>query len=230
MTRVYVIHGLMGTAAYHFGPQIEAWNERYTVIPIDLPGHGSTREAATEPYFGSALNWVAGQIRTRGPGHLVGLSLGASVAIHMGLEHPELCESLVLTGYAPVIPANMTDLMEQQYHMFLAIQDTNPALAKEFEALHGERWHNTLKAVLTDMTYHYPAVAPEQIRTLSVPTLVLNGSAERHEREAACDMANLNDQVEAGLVPGAGHTAEMQQPDAYTRIVEAFWDRVRQPR
>lgn len=193
---------------------------------MNLPGHGNSSSEAPEPFFQPALSWVYGQIKEHGKGHIVGLSLGASIAIHMALEHPELCESIVLTGYAPAIPSDMTGIMEQQYEMFLHIEDHNPEAAKEFMNLHGEKWYRTLQAVLKNMTFHYPAVTNEQIQGLGVPTLVLNGSSEKHERDAVSDMASLNHCIEVGLIPSAGHTANMQQPEIYNLVVEAFWDRL----
>lgn len=51
MTRMYVLHGLMGTAATHFAPQLSALADDFTFIPIDLPGHGMTTEPATDDYL-----------------------------------------------------------------------------------------------------------------------------------------------------------------------------------
>jgi pimeloyl-ACP methyl ester carboxylesterase len=99
-------------------------------------------------------------------------------------------------------------------------------MAQEFQDLHGIRWHETLEAVLTDMTFHYPAVSPAQIRALSVPALVLNGSIEPHEREAALFMVHENPAIEMGLIPGAGHTANIQEPEIYNRVVQSLWLRI----
>lgn len=226
MRTIYLIHGLMGTAQRHFGPQIEEWNSAETVIALDLPGHGTRPDEAPVPYFPGALAWAIEQIQAHGRGHIVGISLGASVAIHLAMEYPDLCESIVLTGYAPAIPADMAPLMEQQYETFLNIRETAPDIAREFESLHGNKWYRTLKAVMDDMTFHYPAVSPEQLQRLRVPTLVLNGAQESHEREAACTMARLNDQIAVGLIPRAGHTAELQQPVLYNLMVKTFWGQV----
>ncbi len=76
------------------------------------------------------------------------------------------------------------------------------------------------------MTFHHPTVSPEQLQRLRVPTLVLNGAQERHEREAACEMARVNDQITVGLIPGAGHTAGLQQPVFYNLMVKTFWGQV----
>lgn len=224
--RIYVIHGLMGTARQHFGPQLEEWNSSHEVIPLDLPGHGPDSDEAPTPYFSAARAWAAQQMACRGSGHIVGLSLGASVAMHLAIEYPQLCESLVLTGYAPAIPEDLRPLMEQQYQTFSKISETAPDVAAEFALWHGEKWYRTLMAVMDDMTFHYPTVAAEQIQRLRVPTLVLNGAQEAHERQAACEMADLNGHVRVGLIPGAGHTAELQQPALYNLMVKTFWDQL----
>lgn len=226
MRTIYLIHGLMGTARHHFGPQLQEWKSSARVLPLDLPGHGGRSDEAPVPYFHGALAWAADHVKRHGRGHIVGLSLGASVAIHLAMAYPDLCESIVLTGYAPAIPAAMVPLMERQYETFSNIHRTMPDVAAEFESLHGDKWYRTLKAVLDDMTFHYPTVSPEQLQGLRVPTLVLNGAQEQHEREAACEMARHNDQITVGLIPGAGHTAELQQPVLYNLMVNTFWGQV----
>jgi len=226
MEKVYLIHGLMGTSDYHFRPQIQAWQKEYDVVPLDLPGHGNNPEEPEESFFQQALSWVYNQIKTRGRGHILGLSLGASVAIHLALEHPNLCESIVLTGYIPAVPKDMAGIMERQYEMLLNIEENNPEVAKEFMELHGDRWYQTLKTVLREMTFNYPTVSREQIQKLSVPALVLNGAIEQHERNAACEMANLNREIQIGLIPEAGHTANLQQSDVYNLMVKSLWNRI----
>lgn len=52
------------------------------MIPLDLPGHGTGSDEAPVPYFQGALAWAAEQVEAHGRSH-VGLSLGASVAIHL---------------------------------------------------------------------------------------------------------------------------------------------------
>lgn len=226
MSKIYVIHGLMGTSVRHFENQIHAWHTSHEVIAIDLPGHGNNQLDAQDPFFDPALRWVREQVRLKGKGHIVGLSLGASVAIHLALKNPELCESIVLTGYAPAIPTHMTGIMKEQYEAFLSIEENSPEVAKEFMRLHGERWYQTLKAVLKDFTFNYPTVTLGQIQKLNVPTLVLNGSNEKHERDAVCEMSNSNKIIQAGLIPGAGHTANMEHPEIYNLIVQTFWSNI----
>lgn len=223
MEKIYFIHGLMGISEYHFKQQIDEFKSDYEIIPLNLPGHGNNPNRAKEPFFPQALSWAQIQISEHGKGHIVGLSLGASVAIHIALQNPHLCESVVLTGYAPYVPDHMNGIMEKQYKMFLNIEDNNPEVAKEFKELHGDKWYETLKFVLKQMTFNYPSISNEQLQNLIVPTLVLNGANEEHERKAVCEIANVNKDILIGLIPNAGHTANIEQANVYNSILKSFW-------
>lgn len=213
----------MGISEEHFKPQIDELQDKYKIIPLNLPGHGNNPIQAEASFFQQALTWVQEQMREHGKGHVVGLSLGASIAIHVALKTPELCESIVLTGYAPYVPKNMTEIMEQQYDMFLNIEKNSPETANEFEELHGDNWYETLKCVLNQMTFHYPSVSNDQLLNIKVPMLVLNGANEEHERNAVCEIANVNEDISIGLIPNAGHPANTDQPDVYNSLLRTFW-------
>lgn len=111
--RVYLLHGLMGTGETHFVHQIQGLQEQYEVIAVNLPGHGNNEVAISRPFFETTLNWLEGLVKENGKGHVVGLSLGASLGIHLGLKTPELVKSLTLTGYAPKVPDELKGVMEK---------------------------------------------------------------------------------------------------------------------
>lgn len=220
---LYMLHGLMGTAESHFSPQIEALCEKFELIPIDFPGHGSNELEATSSFFENTIQWMIEEVKSKGPGLILGQSLGASVALHSAIRHPELFEGVIVTGYAPTIPENMQDLMQQQYEYFMKIDTNNPAVANQFKELHGKRWFDTMRYVLEDFTFHYPVASDSMIEKLQVPTLILNGADEKHEREAVCHLANLNPKITVGLIPNAGHQANLEQPELYNRLVLDYW-------
>jgi pimeloyl-ACP methyl ester carboxylesterase len=215
----------MGTADTHFSNQISCLDDRYELILLDLPGHGNSLVEATDHYFEDALNWVTTQIRENGEGYLVGLSLGASMAIHITLKTPEFVKGMVLTGYSPFIPEELKDVMAKQYEYFLKIEENDPKIAEHFKNLHGDKWKRTMKKVLQTMTFRYPAADQEDIQNLRVPTLILNGSDQLHEVEAAAYIKKMNDEVNIGLIPNAGHTANIDQPGIYNRMLEDFLER-----
>ncbi|MBY6037666.1 alpha/beta hydrolase [Fictibacillus nanhaiensis] len=224
--RLYLIHGLMGTGEQHFHPQLMNLKDKFDLYPIDLPGHGSNQEPAADPYFEHALEWVAQHIRIQGKGHIMGVSLGASIGIHLAIRYPELVESLILTGYAPFIPQYLEETMEKQYHSFLAIKETAPETASHFQSLHGDRWYKTLKLVLDTFTYHYPTMTKVDFEKLIVPTLLLNGEKEKHECEAAILLKEYSKNIHIGLVPFAGHVANLEQPEMYNHLVTTFINKI----
>ncbi|ELK46610.1 alpha/beta fold hydrolase [Bacillus sp. SB49] len=222
MKRLYFLHGFMGTAETHFQSQLIHLKEEFELVPLDLPGHGSCSTDAGDPYFPSALQWVIERIQEEGKGFLWGLSLGASLAVHTAIKLPQYVEGIILTGYTPRVPESLTEVMNKQYDYFLHIEEHERSLADQFKALHGDRWKSTLRNVLHGMTFHYPALDDEAIEQLTAPTLVLNGSTEKHEREAAIHMKARNAAIQIGLLPNAGHTANMDQPEACSKLASSF--------
>ena len=220
--KVYLLHGFMGTAHSHFSHQVAKWKDSYELIPLDLPGHGNAKEDSSENYFEESLEWLISQLERQGEGYIVGLSLGASLAIHTALIIPELVKGVVLTGYSPFIPDAMKNVMEKQYEYFLNIQKNDEKVAQHFAYLHGERWKETLKNVLHTMTFNYPTVSNDELKNITVPLLILNGSQEFHEVDAVSIIKKTVHEAEVGLVPNSGHTANIDQPEVYNRMVEHF--------
>ena len=212
----------MGTAETHFSNQISELKDSYELIPLDLPGHGNLSIEASENYFEDTLNYVIAQIKDKGEGFIVGLSLGASLAVHIALKAPSLVKGIVLTGYSPFIPEELKEVMEKQYEYFINIEENDANIAEHFMKLHGDRWKSTLRNVLYTMTFNYPTATQEHIDNIQVPMLILNGSNELHEVEGATYIKKIKNDIKIGLVPNAGHTANIDQPDIYNKILESF--------
>ena len=220
--RVYLLHGFMGTADLHFGQQKTFFEKNMEVVALTLPGHGDSKVKAEENYFERALDWVIEEMRQTGPGYLIGLSLGASLAIHIAIREPELVEGIVLTGYTPFIPDYLKNVMEEQYAYFNHIEENDKETAAYFKEIHGDQWFDMLQKVNKMMTYHYPSVSENQIAEIEVPVMVLNGGNELYEIEAVQFMKRSNDKIKIGLIPDAGHTANIDQPELYNSIVQQF--------
>lgn len=219
---VYLIHGLMGTGEMHFKEQLEALREEFTIIPIDLPGHGQNSRDADDPFFEHTLEWLISELRKREPGILIGLSMGASFALHAAIRYPELTKGIVLTGYVPSIPEDMNAIMERQYQFLYNIKAEAPEVVKDYLLLHGPRWETTLHRVVKCFTYHYPAVSDEQIKKLTVPTLLINGGNEKHEVDSVHHLSSLNNLITPGIIPNCGHLANTENPSIFNRMTLEF--------
>jgi 3-oxoadipate enol-lactonase len=82
---------------------VPALNRTFEVLTIDLPGHGHSPPPAPGARLADFSRLTAGCLAQASclPVHLVGLSLGALVALQIALDFPELVRSLTLTnGFA----------------------------------------------------------------------------------------------------------------------------------
>ncbi|WP_231607247.1 alpha/beta fold hydrolase [Fictibacillus sp. 18YEL24] len=222
-----MLHGFMGTAKTHFSSQISYFEDSHELILLDLPGHGQSPVTASENYFENAVEFVISQIKKYGDGFILGLSLGASLAIHIALREAELVKGIIVTGYSPFIPEDLKEVMENQYEYFLNIEENDKNIATHFNNLHGDKWLDTLKKVLHTMTFNYPTMSMEDIKKIKPPVLMINGSIELHEVEAAIYLKKQNNEFEIGLIPFAGHTANIDQPEIYNRMVSSFLEKAR---
>lgn len=80
-----------------WAPQLASLSARHRVVAPDLRGHGRSSSATTP---GRYCDDVAALVHHLGggPATLVGLSMGAGVAVDAALEHPHLVSALVVMG------------------------------------------------------------------------------------------------------------------------------------
>lgn len=221
---VYVLHGLLGTAYGHFGNQIQAWGDRFQVVPLDLPGHGRCPVDATDDYLDTALDYLTAIVERFGPGRLVAASyLGGPLAVRLAEQRPELVNSLVLTGFAP-------DIARDAFVALLAgfdrLIEENPELAAEYDRLHTTRWRRTMTAFSTHAGARFDELAlvrGAQLGALEMEILLLNGTLKSIERHAAEQARTFGPRVHGQLLEGAGHIAGHDAPTEFTRAVEEFW-------
>ena len=106
---VVLLHGLFGNAD-NLNGIARALDEHYTVLSLDLPGHGRSTLQADMSLAGMADRVAAtvlhvlverfnvGQVEF----HLVGHSLGGKVAMQLAMMQPNIVKSLVVLDIAPV--------------------------------------------------------------------------------------------------------------------------------
>lgn len=99
-----LLHGAgPGVSAWsNFGGNIEHYAQSFRTIMIDLPGFGGSGQPAEYPvsYLLYAANAIVGLMDQLGieKTHLLGNSLGGSVAVRFVLAHPHRADRIVLMG------------------------------------------------------------------------------------------------------------------------------------
>ena len=107
---IVFLHG-GNVAGWMWGEQIPAFDDHHLLVP-DLPGFGASND---EPWvaMADAADRVADLIQARAKGgtaHVVGLSLGAGVGLHLVSRHPRLVASLLVSSASVTPPSRATKL------------------------------------------------------------------------------------------------------------------------
>ncbi len=137
------------------------------------------------------------------PSDLCGLSWGGLVALRYALERPARVRRLVLTAAFASLPLHLRALQAVLAFAVRVIPRAPHELADPMRE--GVRFD-----------------ARAQLRELDVPTLVLCGERDRLNIRLSRELAELIPDARFELVPHAGHVANVDNPDAFNRLLAAF--------
>ena len=181
--------------------------------------------------------------------HIVGLSMGAFATLHFGIRYPQRALSLTIAGGGyGAHPA--------QYEKFQADAKANAQLIRDkgmayFAANYGHPTRIQLKnkdprgyaqyvKLLAEHSVEgsantmlgYQARRPslfgltEQMKQITVPTLILAGDEEEPCLEACLLMKRCMPRAGLALLPKSGHTINLEEPALFNRLVEDFLHQV----
>jgi 3-oxoadipate enol-lactonase len=198
---VMLLHGA-GRAGRMWRRPARLLADRHPVLAPDLPGFGSAGPPFTLAGAAAAVTRAAGAVG--GGVHLVGMSLGGTVAVRAVTSEPDLFASLLLCA-APVAPGRRQPRTVRRYRR------CPDALGRLFSDAWS--WRALVEAVAAiDIEPELPRVA--------VPTLVVCG---RRDRAALPDARLLADAIPGAdlLVIGhAGHGWPVTAPALFATVVE----------
>lgn len=104
--RILWLHG-GNVAGWMWGEQLPAFADYRSIVP-DLPGFGASSDESWLSVTATADDLAA--LLGDEPAHVVGLSLGSSIALELAARHPRLVSSLFLAS-AQLIPPRRRDLI-----------------------------------------------------------------------------------------------------------------------
>ena len=126
---IVLVHGMAGSGAT-WDLAMPKLAERYAVLALDLPGHGSSAKPVDGDYsLGAFASIVRDLMVTLGHDRatIVGQSLGGGVAMQFAYQFPSRCERLVLVGsgglgreVAPILRALAFPGVEYLYPVLFA--------------------------------------------------------------------------------------------------------------
>jgi 2-succinyl-6-hydroxy-2,4-cyclohexadiene-1-carboxylate synthase len=236
--RLVLVHGFTQTGR-SWRSVAAALAAGHDVVTVDLPGHGGSGAVHADLPRGGRLLGEAG-----GEATYIGYSLGARVVLHLALANPSLVTRMVLLGGTAGIDdpgeradrrANderlAADLARDGLDAFLDRWLANPLFAALPAAAADldDRRRNTVEGLAASLRLDGTGMQDpswEHLRRLEMPVLVLAGEHDAKFSALAQRMAEaIGSNATVALVPGAGHAAHLEQPEAFLAIVEPWLSR-----
>ena len=240
-------HGLLWSGRM-FDPQVAALKERYRCITFDFRGQGRSQVTRSGYDMETLTEDTAGLIRALGvfPCHFVGLSMGGFIGMRLALRHAELVRSLTLIEATAdseppenVFPYKIMALLARWVSMRLLT-------GRIIRIMFGEKFINDPARRADQEEYRRQLLANDrlgiyratmgvvnrlpiydQIHEIKVPVLIVVGDQDK------ATVPEKSRRIHARIpgsrlvvIPGAGHSSSVEEPEAVNSALRSFLDSV----
>ena len=231
-------------------PQVRYFARRYRVIVYNARGYPPSDVPDDVEAYSQALAMhdIAQLLEALQvpQAHVVGLSMGGYATLHFGLNYPQMARSLVVAGcgYGSVSgdrekfqqdTAQVAQRIQSEGMQAMAAVYSKGPTRVQFEDKDPRGWqefadqlaeHSATGAALTmrGVQGKRPSVyeLEAQMRQLQVPTLVVTGDEDEPCLEPGLFMKRAIPTAGLVIVPKTGHTINLEEPEAFNRIVSDF--------
>jgi 2-succinyl-6-hydroxy-2,4-cyclohexadiene-1-carboxylate synthase len=235
-----LLHGFTQTGRL-WGRFGDALADMYTLVAVDLPGHGGSDAVRAD--LPTSARLVADGVRAEigdVPCRLVGYSLGARVALHVLTQSDLRVSGAALVGATGGIEEpearstrrrsdeSQADELESSGDVegFLESWLHGPLFDRLGDAAdRSERLRNSAAGLASSLRLCGTGTQEplwDAIPAIRCPILALAGTDDTRFAAHALRLARLAPSGVVSLVPGGGHAAHLAQPDHTGRIV-AHW-------
>jgi len=214
-----------------WGPQVDAFPEHRLLVP-DLPGFGESND---EPWvsIGVTADAVAAMLSERGVdvADVVGLSLGAAVAVELAVRHPRVVRRLVLASTTAAPASRAQRLAARVQLAFWHRPAYWSATARAWGLPEEDRElfvrtglgirRETAELIVREVV---AGISPTVLERISAPTLAIAGERDaRSVSRASIDL--IRDRVPGvavRLIAGAHHAVNLEAPEEFNAAVREW--------
>lgn len=219
--------------------QFKKFADQYQVIRYDIRGYGKSATPKGRYSHVKDLDALLKFLEIE-KAHIIGLSLGGTIAIDLALDYPEKVTSLILASTAPVGFGSQDDQLTKKTLMIYEVARSNrfdEAVAMWLDHPVFKTIHPRFKPKLRKMIFNNlpswilpqdnmiwsspPAV--ERLSAIKASTLILVGDQDVPDIMKAADM--LENKIGVAIkiiISGAGHHINIEKPRQFNNIVLDF--------
>jgi 2-succinyl-6-hydroxy-2,4-cyclohexadiene-1-carboxylate synthase len=233
---VVLVHGFTQNRQC-WGSILPTVGRDHEVIAVDAPGHGHSSEVRAD------LWETADLLGANGRATFVGYSMGARMALHVALAHPEVVERLVLVSGTAGIedPAERAERVERDEALarslerdgldaFLArwleqpLFATLPPSARDDKA----RRENTIAGLASSLRLAGTGTQDplwDRLHELTMPVLVVSGELDERFTTAARRMTDaIGADATLRVIEGAGHACHREREREFGALLRDWLD------
>lgn len=201
-----LVHGGGSTIHTTFGRVLPALAASRQVIGVETQGHGHTADIDRPLTFEQDADDVAALVRQLGfeRADFFGFSNGGNVVMQVAIRHRDIVRKLVV---ASAFVANDGIYPEVRASFAHGTVDNMPvALRAAYDSAAPDSAHlPVLVAKLMKRLTEFRDWKPEDIRSITAPTLIMVGDADIIRPEHAVQMQRLLPNAELAIFPGTEH-------------------------
>jgi pimeloyl-ACP methyl ester carboxylesterase len=228
---ILMSHGYSATEQM-WRPQLAAITERYRLITWDMRGHGAS-DSPDDPALYSEAHTVGDMLSileaTRVEKAVIGgLSLGGYMTLAFQHAHPERCRALILCDTGPGYrnPVAREDWNGTAEKRALAFEERGfEALGRSPEVAQTRSGHRSAQGLANaarGMLKQFDARIMEGLPSIDVPVLIIVGENDRPYLAGSDYMAAKIPNAVKVVISDAGHSSNIDQPEAFNCAVLDF--------
>lgn len=239
---IVLLHGFTGSMKT-WEPFIDAWRTDFSILTIDLPGHGETTipSGRTMEEFANDLKVMLERLKIESC-HLLGYSLGGRTALSFAMYYPEMVQSIILESASPGLrtmkerfirrtnDAALASRIEKEgvaefvsFWEAIPLFETQKHLPEAVQkTIRQERIKQTKAGLAMSLRFMGTGRQPswwEVLHTIYLPVHLIVGTLDEKFVRMNKQMEKLLPKATLTEINKAGHTVHVEQPEKFAKLV-----------